>query len=99
MIIETLEACHKSFNKMEEYVEERRSIDQRLARLEHGARQPRLDMEADGLPNTKTRERTEGATTALQAMRGDSFSACRVDPGSKTNSTSFGMIAEPPALP
>ena len=32
-------------------------------------------------------------------MRGDSFSACRVEPGSKINSTSFGMMAEPPALP
>ena len=93
MINETLEACNRSFNKIEEYIEERRSIDQRLIRLEHGARQLRLDMEADGLANTKTRERTEGATTAVQAMHGDRFSACRVDPGSKTNSTSFGMIA------
>ena len=56
-------------------------------------------MEADGPANTKTREHTEGATTAVQAMHGDSFSACRVDPGPKTNSTSFGMMAEPPALP
>ena len=60
---------------MEEYIEERTSIDQRLTRLEHGARQPRLAMEADGHANTKTQERTEGAATAVQAMRGDSFSA------------------------
>ena len=67
--------------------------------LEQDARQPRLAMEANGHTNTKTRERTEGAATAVQAMRGDSFSACRVDPGSNTNSTSFGMMAESPALP
>ena len=54
-------------------------------------------MKADGPANTKTRERTEGAAIAVQAMRGDSFSACWVDPGPKT-STSFGVKAEPPAL-
>ena len=32
-------------------------------------------------------------------MRGDGFSARRVEPGPNTNSTSFGMKAEPPALP
>ena len=32
-------------------------------------------------------------------MHGDSFSARRVDPDPKTTSTSFGMKAEPPALP
>ena len=31
-------------DNMEEYIEERGSIDQRLTRLEHGARQPRLAM-------------------------------------------------------
>ena len=55
-------------------------------------------MEADGLADTKTRERTEGAATAVHLMRGDSFSACRVDPGSKA-STSFGVKANPPNLP
>ena len=83
---------------MDELLRERRSIDQRLTRLEHDARQPRLAREADGPANTKTRERTEGAATAVQAMHGDSFSACRVDPGLMTNSTSFGMMGEPPAL-
>ena len=76
-----------------------RATDQREASLEHGARQPRLTMEADGPANTKTRERTEGAAIAVQAMHGDSFSACRVDPGPNTNSTSFGIMAEPPDLP
>ena len=84
---------------MEEYIEEQNSIDQRLTRLEHGVRQPRLAMEADGRANTKPRERTEGAATAVQAMRGDSFSARRVEPDPNTNSTSFGVKAEPPALP
>ena len=67
--------------------------------LEHGARQPCLAMDADGKASTKTRERTEGAATAVQAMRGDCFSARRVEPGPTTNSTSFGVKAEPPALP
>ena len=74
-------------------------LDQHITSLEHGARQPRLAMEEDGQANTKTRERTEGATTAVQAMRGDGFSARRVEPGPNTNSTSFGVKAEPPALP
>ena len=32
-------------------------------------------------------------------MRGDGFSARRVEPGPNTNSISFGVKAEPPALP
>ena len=86
-------------NKIEEYIEEMASIDQRLTRLEYGAWQPRLAMEADGHANTKTRERTEGAATAVQAMRGDSFSARWLEHGPNTNSISFGVKAEPPALP
>ena len=73
-------------------------LDRHVTSLEHGARQPRLAMEADGQADTKTRERTEGAATAVQAMRGDSFSARRVEPGPNTNSTSFGVKAEPSAL-
>ena len=56
-------------------------------------------MEADRPANTKNRERTEGAAPAGQTMRRDSFSARRVEPGPKTNSTRVGMVAEPPALP
>ena len=41
----------------------------------------------------------EGAATAVQAIRGNCFSACRVEPAQSTNSTSFGVKAEPPALP
>ena len=74
-------------------------MDEHETRLEHGARQPRLAMEADEQADTKTRERTEGAATAVQAMRGDGSSARRVIPDPNTNSTSFGVKAEPPALP
>ena len=56
-------------------------------------------MEVDGPADTKTRERMEGAATAVQAMHEDSFPACRVDPGPKSNSTSLGMTAEPPDFP
>ena len=77
----------------------RRLLKQQLSSQEQDARQRRFAMKADGPTNTKTRERMEGAATAVQVMHGDSFSARRVDPGPKINSTSFGMMAEPPALP
>ena len=71
-------------------------IDQRLTRLEHGARQPRLAMESDGHANTKTQRRTESAATAVQAMRRDSCTAeQKVQDGPKTLIT-FGVEAEPP---
>ena len=79
--------------------EQTKMVEKRLTRLEHDARQPRLAMEADGPANTKTRERTEVAATAVQAMHRDSFSDRRVEPGPNTISTSFGVKAEPPALP
>ena len=84
---------------MQEYVGDWRSMDQRLTRLEHDARQSRLAMEADGPANTKTSERAEGAATSVQAMHGDRCSATRVDPDPKTNSISFGVMAEPLDLP
>ena len=84
---------------MSHFEEQTELLEKRLTCLEHGARQPRLVMEADGSADTKTRERTEGAATAVQVMRGDGFSAHRVEPGPNTNSTSFGVKAEPPALP
>ena len=40
--------------------EDSRSMNQRVARLEQDAWQPRLAMEADGPADTKTRECTEG---------------------------------------
>ena len=77
-----------------------RLLEQLSACPEHEARQPRLAIEADGPANTKTRERTEGAATAVQAMRGDSCTtAQRVQDGPMTNSTRFGMMTKPPALP
>ena len=81
-----------------EFKEGLRRIDQRLASLEQDARQPRLAMEASVPADKKSRERTEGAVTAVQAKRGGSCSAKRVHPGPKS-STSFGLKAEPPALP
>ena len=84
--------------RIERMDDEMRERDQHyLTRLEHGARQPRLAVEADGQASTRTRERVEGAATAAQAMRGDCSSARQVEPG-PDNSTSFGMKAEPPAL-
>ena len=56
-------------------------LDQHVASLEHDTRQPRLAIEADGPANKKTREYTEGAAKAVQAMHGDSCFATRVDPG------------------
>ena len=90
--------------KLDEFHDDMNNLlKQFSARLEHfleqDARQRRYAMEADDTTNTKTRERTEGATTAVQVMRGDSFTARRVEPGPNTSSTSFGVKAEPPALP
>ena len=55
-------------------------------------------MEADGKANTKTRERTEGTDTTVQAVHGDSCTTQKVQDGWKT-SFSFGVKAEPPDLP
>ena len=93
------EVCEKNRFKKSEKNKEMRATDQREASLEQDARQPRLAMEADGTANTKTRERTESTATAVQAMYGGSCFSCRVDPGPKTNSTSFGVMAELPDLP
>ena len=75
-----------------------RATDQREASQEKDTRQPRLAIDEDGTANMKTRERTEGASTAVQAMHGDSCTAQKVQDGPKT-STSFGVKAEPPDLP
>ena len=85
--------------KLDEISDETRVVDEHVTSLEHGDRQPRLAMRADGHANTKTQERTEGATTAVQAMRGDSCTTKeKVQDGPKTSIT-FGMEAEPPDLP
>ena len=67
---------------------EMRATDQRVASQEQDARQPGLAMEADGYANTKTRERTEGAATANQAMHGDSCTAQEVQDGPKISTVS-----------
>ena len=84
--------------KLDKMAEDWRNMDQHLTSLEQDARQPCLAMVAGGPADTKTRERTEHAATAVQAMHGDSCSATRVDPDPKTNSTSSGMKVEPPVL-
>ena len=83
---------------MNELTEDLRRTGQRVASLEHDTRQPRFAMEADVPADTKTCERTEDAATAVQAKHGDSCTAKRVQAG-PTCSTSFGVKAEPPALP
>ena len=68
-----MDSCFDRWNrKLDEILDETKVMDQHVTSLEHGAPSPRLAMEADGPANTKTRERTEGAATAVQAMRGDS---------------------------
>ena len=76
-----------------------RATGQRSASLEQNARQPCLATEADVTRDKKTRKCTEGATATDRAKHiGDSSSANQVDPDQMC-STSFGMKAEPPALP
>ena len=90
---------NQQVKKLDEPIEMMRGTSQRLAVLEHDARQPRLAMEVDLQADTKTHERTEGAATAVQAMHANSCSANRVDPH-PICSTSFGDdCTGPPALP
>ena len=58
-----------------------RRINQHLTSLEQEDRQPRLAKEADVKAGKKTRERTEGVATAVQAKHGDTRSAKRVHAG------------------
>ena len=74
-----------------------RETRQRSASLEQDARQPRLATEANKPTDTKTRKHMEDAA-ADQTKYGDSCSAKRVQVGPRS-STTFGMRAEPPALP
>ena len=94
--VDEFREIRSQFSKLLELM---RRLEQHILSQELDARQPRLAMEADGQASTKTRERTEGAATVVQAMRGDCFSARRVEPGPTTNSTRFGVKAGPPALP
>ena len=85
---------------MDEFHEDvKRRFKQLSARLEQDARHRRYPMEADETSDTKTRERTEGAAIALQAMQGDSCTTAQnVRDGPKT-SISFGVMPEPPDPP
>ena len=65
--------------------------------LEQDAWQPRLAMKADGPANTKTRERTEGSATAVQAVHGDGCSTDRVDPDPMCSTSFGGDCTVPPA--
>ena len=96
---DAMDSCFDRWNrKLDEISDEMRVMGQHVTSQEHGARQPRLAMEADGHANTKTQECTEGAATVVQAMRGDSCTTeQKVQDGPKT-SISFGMMAEPPDL-
>ena len=88
------EVVDKAFDKLTENM---RRANQRLAGLEQEAPQPCLAMEANVTEGKKTRERTEGATAAIQAKHGNSCFAKRFQAG-PTSSTSFGMKDESPAL-
>ena len=74
-------------------------MDEHVTSLEHGARQSRLAMEADEYANTKTQERTEGATTTVQAMHGDSCTTEQKVQDRPKTSITFGVEAESPDLP
>ena len=91
MIKERFDRSDKQYN---DHTDNMRVITQRLAGLEHEARQPRLAPEVDVEPDTKTRKRTEGASVEDPVKNGDSFSAKVED--DPTSLTSFGMTAEPP---
>ena len=90
--------------KVEEILDRRidmitRILEQHLTGLEQDARQPRLVMEAERHANTKTRERTEGIATAVQAMHGDSCSADGVDPDPKCSTGFDDDCTGPPTPP
>ena len=93
------ELSDKLDRRLENLSDEMRRMDQRLANLEQDARLSRLVMEADVQAEMKTRERTEGAATAVQAMHGGSCSANRVDPDSMYSTSFDGDSTGHPALP
>ena len=94
-----MDSCFDRWNtKLDEISGETRVMDEYVTSLEHGARQPRLAMEANGHANTKTQERMEGAATAVQAMRGDSCTTEQKVQNVPKTSITFGVEAEPPDL-
>ena len=90
------------FDRLEKILDEivmkmTRGTRQRAANLEHDVWQPRRAMEAVGPANTKIRERTEGAATAVHAMRGDSCFADWVDSDPICSTSSSDDCTVPPA--
>ena len=77
--------------KLDELMEITRDTRQRLACLEHGARQQRYAMEIDVPPDTRTRKRAEDAG-GDRVMNGDRSSVKKVD-SSPMSSTIFRMTA------
>ena len=84
------------FDKLKELI---KRLEHYLITQELDARQPRLAREAGGPVITKTRERTEGAATAVQAMHEDSCTIAQNVRDRPKISISFGVKAEPPDLP
>ena len=74
-----------------------RATNQRLADLEHEARQPRLAMEANVKPDTKTRKRTKDAA-ADRAKHGDKSSSAQVDQDPMCLTSFDDDFIEPPTL-
>ena len=78
------ETLDRSFDKLDKQLDRMseltdmllKATDQSLAGLKHEARQPRVIMEADVKPDTKTRKRTEDAA-ADRAKHGDKSSSAR----------------------
>ena len=71
----------RSLSKQEKRLERiARLLEQLSECLEHGARQPRLAMEADGQASTKTRERTEGAQQQYKQCVGITFLHAGLNP-------------------
>ena len=85
--------------KSDKLMEMTRRLEQYLASLEQDARESRLATEEDGHADTKTRERTEGAATAVQAMQGDPCSPNRVDPDTMCSTSFDDDCTGSPVLP
>ena len=93
IIKERFDRSDKQFDELAENI---RVTNQRLAGLEHEARQPRLAKETDVEPDTKTRKRTENAA-AHRAKHGNRSSSARVDHDLMRLTSLADDSTEPPA--
>ena len=82
----------RKYKRSGKRMEKMRATTQRLAALEHKARQPRFATGVDVEPDIETRKCTEG--TAVDRAKNGYSSSARVNAGA-TSLTIFGMIAEP----